>query len=434
MSNEENNQELEVQENYTNLKLDFQEEVNFKEQTSLEDRIEETIESPRVSSPNWVRYVNIFLLGFGFLLLFTAFNTSQIFMTSIFKDKGYIILGIIYGMFSISNFISPSIDTKLGSRLTIVIASISYVFFVFSMATGLWYIVAFFSFVIGIGAACLWTSQGVFMTLISEKDIGLFTGVFFGFFWTSNIAGSLIGSLFVTLKIPYWIMFLLLGGFGVLGIITLCILRPYVPVEKSPPKIPLKESLLNSFKILIEIKMILLIPMVFNIGFLQGVYSGKVPENVGILLGPKWIGYISSIIGVSEIIGSLVVGKLCDQIGNKTVMIGSCIITFFMCGTVVLIEKWLPYMYIASGILIGISDSFLNTTIYSIIGSLYREKSPYAFGTMMLIKSLGTCFCLIVSIFVNLNALEYIGASLTLISFFAFLVLDFFVEPTNQKK
>lgn len=428
------NETMDFQEKYTNLGTDLTDGSFSKQEPSNEHVMETTEETIIPNSPNWVRYLNIFLLGFGFFLLFSAFNTSQVFMTSIFRDKGYIILGIIYGIFSLSNFLSPSIDTKLGSRLTIIISSITYVLFVFSMATRLWYLVSFFSFVIGFGAACLWTSQGVFMTLISEKDIGLFAGIFFGFFWTSNIAGSLIGSLFVSLKISYWIMFLLLGCFGIGGVVIFCILRPYVPIEKSPPKIPMKESLKRSFKILIEIKMILLIPMIFNIGFLQGIYSGKIPETVGIILGPKWIGYISSIIGVSEIIGSLVVGKLCDKIGNKIMMICSCILTFFMCGSVILIQMWIPYMFIASNILVGLSDSFLNTTTYSVIASLYREETPFAFGTMMLIKSLGTCTNLVVSIFLDLKTLEYIGFILTFISFISFLILDIFVKNPNKEK
>lgn len=199
-------------------------ELKIKVEPLEEKLLKEDIKITRVK---WTRYLNILLLGLGFMFLFSSFATSQAYMTTIYGDKGYVILGMMHLVFSFSNFLSPMLDQKIGSRTCMIIASFVYCMFVLSVGCGVWWIVAIFSGVLGFSSALLWTSHGSFLTAIAEKDIGLFTGIFFSLQLTSLIIGNLLGSILIALKLELWKIYLILFFVGILGTITLSFLRPY---------------------------------------------------------------------------------------------------------------------------------------------------------------------------------------------------------------
>lgn len=184
-------------------------------------------EDMKITRLKWTRYLNILLLGLGFMFLFSSFATSQAYMTTIYGDKGYIILGMMHLVFSFSNFISPILDQKIGPKSCMVFASIVYCIFVLSVGCGVWWIVAIFSGILGFSSALLWTSHGTFLTAIAEKDIGLFTGIFFSLQLTSLIVGNLLGSLLITFKLSLWKIYLILFFVGIVGSGILSFLRPY---------------------------------------------------------------------------------------------------------------------------------------------------------------------------------------------------------------
>ncbi|MED6245967.1 DUF895 domain membrane protein, partial [Ataeniobius toweri] len=98
---------------------------------------------------------------------------------STFSGSGYHSLGIIYGVFSFSNLLAPTVVTVIGAKLTMFFSGLLYSGYiaVFIMpSTWSFYLT---SVLIGIGAALLWTAQGRFLVENSEAStINRNTGMF----------------------------------------------------------------------------------------------------------------------------------------------------------------------------------------------------------------------------------------------------------------
>nr|XP_010300725.1 PREDICTED: UNC93-like protein MFSD11 isoform X1 [Balearica regulorum gibbericeps] len=85
-------------------------------------------------SPESKKLFNIIILGLSFMFLFTAFQTcgniAQTVITNLnntdFHGSGYTSMSIIYGVFSASNLISPSVVAIAGPQFSMVISGIFY--------------------------------------------------------------------------------------------------------------------------------------------------------------------------------------------------------------------------------------------------------------------------------------------------------------------
>ncbi|CAF4311675.1 unnamed protein product, partial [Rotaria sordida] len=132
------------------------------------------------------------------------------------------------------------------------------------------------AFLIGLGAAFLWTAHGVYVTistnkheqvnnLVSSSTRGLINGTFFGIFQLHQIIGNLLVSFLFHIKLEQWIIFTILAGIGGLGTFSLIFLRPI-----KMPKDRKKQSILSSLSILLDIRFLLLIPTMCYSGLSQG--------------------------------------------------------------------------------------------------------------------------------------------------------------------
>ncbi|XP_018605241.1 UNC93-like protein MFSD11 isoform X2 [Scleropages formosus] len=147
-----------------------------------------------------MRTFNVCILGLGFLFIFTAFTTcgniEQTVIKSLsnttFTGSGYHSLGIIYGVFSVSNLCASAIVTILGPRLTMFLSGIlysSYIAVFIFPTTWSFYLT---SVLTGVGAAMLWTAQGNYLVQNSDAStINRNTGIFWGLLQCSMLFGNL---------------------------------------------------------------------------------------------------------------------------------------------------------------------------------------------------------------------------------------------------
>lgn len=91
--------------------------------------------------------------------------------------------------------------------------------------------------VLGISAALLWTTQGVYITLSASQHEKLnslpvsstrvfINGVFFSLFLLHQSAGTGIASLLFYFKFSSMMVFSLMTGFSLLGTITIILFKP----------------------------------------------------------------------------------------------------------------------------------------------------------------------------------------------------------------
>eukprot|EP00054_Salpingoeca_dolichothecata_P025026 m.172676 g.172676 ORF g.172676 m.172676 type:complete len:302 (-) comp25221_c0_seq6:687-1592(-) len=185
---------------------------------------------------------NVVLVSIGFLVLFTAYNSLQNYVTSLLPGHlGNISLGVLYASVCFFVFLAPSIVNQLGEKKTMILGAVCYVIYMASLIKIYRPVVIAASVVIGFGAAILWVAVGVFLTRCSPDGLrGRNSGIFWGIFQLSNVLGNL-GAFFFFKHVgggaPLFTGFTIIGGAGTLFLFCLRPL-PYsdaAETETPPP-------------------------------------------------------------------------------------------------------------------------------------------------------------------------------------------------------
>lgn len=151
---------------------------------------------------------NVLILGFAFMLHFTAFWGASNLQSSLNADEalGTLTLASIYASLIISNILLPSFVIKLLSiKWTICLSFITYMPFILAQFYPRFYTMIPAGLLVGLGGGPLWCAKCTYLTIISRaysKVVGLtqevvypkFFGVFFMFYAMSQVWGNLISS------------------------------------------------------------------------------------------------------------------------------------------------------------------------------------------------------------------------------------------------
>uniref|UniRef100_A0A8C5EHB3 UNC93-like protein MFSD11 n=1 Tax=Gouania willdenowi TaxID=441366 RepID=A0A8C5EHB3_GOUWI len=312
------------------------------------------------------RTFNVVLLGVGFLFIFTAFttcgNVEQTVVKSLrndsFSGSGFFSLGIIYGVFSFSNLLAPTVVTIIGPKITMFLSGILYSGYIgvfISPSTWSFYLT---SILIGIGAAMLWTAQGHFLVENSDAStINRNTGMF----WALLQCSMLFGNLYIYFD---W---------------------------RGRTEIP--GMLLFYYSIL---------------SFYSGVYGTCIGATTQFGEAAKGLIGISGImVGIGEIVGGGLFGLLCKNSRfRRTSVVFLGMVVHFIAFYLIFLSipndasmvfettsKSIPYLTPSVSIamlcsfLLGLGDSCFNTQLYSILGHVYAEQSTAAFAIFKFIQS-----------------------------------------------
>ncbi|PWA17853.1 hypothetical protein CCH79_00008212 [Gambusia affinis] len=393
------------------------------------------------------RTYNVVVLGVGFLFIFTAFttcgNVEQTVVKSLnnstFSGSGYHSLGIIYGVFSFSNLIAPTVVTVIGAKMTMFLSGLLYSGYiaVFIMpSTWSFYLT---SVLIGIGAALLWTAQGHFLVENSEAStINRNTGLFWGLLQCS----MLFGNLYIYLD---WNgkseisdssrrnIFLFLLVSSILGTLSFLVLRTSHREEellseeegqsllstrtmyKNRANTALQDTKTQFQTILhlLKTKTIMLLSpcMVYSgleLSFYSGVYGTCIGATAHFGEAAKGlIGISGIVVGIGEIIGGGLFGLLCKNSRfRRTSVVFLGMVVHFVASYLIFLNipddapvvvetttKKNPFLSPSASIallcsfLLGLGDSCFNTQLYSILGHVYAEQSTPAFAIFKFIQS-----------------------------------------------
>ncbi|XP_037891708.1 UNC93-like protein MFSD11 [Glossina fuscipes] len=383
-----------------------------------------------------VKFLNIFLVGFGFMLLFTAFQTlaniEKTILESLKKDDasftgdGYVSLSIIYLTFSLFNWLAPSFIASTSPRVAMVVGSLIYIFFMTTFLypmTGLLYTA---SALLGFGAATLWTGQGALLARCSDSsNISRNSGIF----WALLQCNMFFGNLFVYFAFrnkahidenTRLMVVIVLSAVGFAGVLFLIAVRR-VPdnSEMGDTNANMSRSawgnaryaLQSAGKLFITRDMMLLtLTFVYTgleLSFFSGIYGPSVGFTEKIHETPKeYVGIIGICIGI----GGVTAGTVFGILGSKTARFGRnpIVITAYVIHLVAFFLIYLnlpdnapfketedvsyidpPKIWLAllCALMLGLGDGSFNTQIYSMLAGVFVKQSAAAFAIFKFTQS-----------------------------------------------
>ncbi|CAB1439704.1 unnamed protein product [Pleuronectes platessa] len=401
-------------------------------------------------NPEGKKLLNIIILGFGFMFMFTAFQTCgnieqtvlKSFNSTEFHGSGYTSMAIIYGVFSASNLIAPSVVTLIGPQLSMFFSGLLYSGYIAMFIYPYTWSFYTASVLVGVGAAVLWTAQGNVLTINStDNNIGRNSGIFWALLQCSLFFGNLYiyfawhGHVHITDK-DRQTVFISLTVISLVGCFLFFLIRRPDP-ESSPSEVT--ESLLQAestesstdtsphsglcsqaldafvqaCKIFVTKEMLLLSFSIGYTGLELTFYSGVYGTCIGAMTrfgkdAKSLIGISGIFIGIGEILGGGVFGMLNkrNRFGrNPVVLLG--LVTHFVAFYLIFLniasdaplapeEGTDLQAYISPSVavamlcsfLLGLGDSCFNTQLLSIIGVMFRDNSAPAFAVFKFIQSI----------------------------------------------
>jgi MFS family permease len=357
-----------------------------------------TTASSRTGRPFSHGRYNIIILGCAFCILFAAFLTTQSYTTTVNESVGFISLAILYGTMAVAVLFAPTLEHHLGPRLSMVLGSSTYAIYVGCSISAEPSILYPASVLIGVGAALLWTAQGHFLSLNSMPEtIGLHSGIFWSCFQVNAIVGNVAAAWLLDSGHSSQFMFTVLCFVACAGVLAFLLLRRVPPdVLSACPKAidapPLMDIVSSVFRHLSDRKFLMFAPLFFFLGLSESFMYGSFPT----LMPEVWIGWVMSVLGIAECVGSFVYGKLSDfpRIGTITCIMfaAACWTTAFVLTLVNSLQlvgnSQLP-LFFASSFLMGLGDAGINTQCFSIVSAVYGTAPAFAGLSFLQSLSLG---------------------------------------------
>ncbi|XP_026214474.1 UNC93-like protein MFSD11 [Anabas testudineus] len=417
-------------------------------------------------SPEWKKLFNIIILGLGFMFMFTAFQTCgnieqtviKSFNSTEFHGSGYTSMAIIYGVFSASNLIAPSVVTLIGPQLSMFFSGLLYsgyiAMFIYPYTWSFYTV----SVLVGIGAAVLWTAQGNVLAInSSDNTIGRNSGIFWALLQFSLFFGNLYiycawhGHDHIRDK-DRQTVFISLTVISLVGCFLFFLIRKPEPESSSSDmsesqlhaessdgsstaishRSGLCSQALDAFvqacKMFVTKEMLLLSVSIGYTGLELTFYSGVYGTCIGAMTqfgkdAKGLIGISGICIGIGEILGGGVFGMLNknNRFGrNPVVLLG--LITHFLAFYLIFLNiasdapvapeegtnlqgYITPSLWVAllCSFLLGLGDSCFNTQLLSIIGFTFRNNSAPAFAVFKFIQSIMAAIAFFYSNFLHLQ-------------------------------
>uniref|UniRef100_A0A4W3JMP2 UNC93-like protein MFSD11 n=1 Tax=Callorhinchus milii TaxID=7868 RepID=A0A4W3JMP2_CALMI len=334
-----------------------------------------------------------------------------------FKGSGYNSLAIIYGVFSASNLLAPSIVAVIGPQLSMIFSGFIYSAYVAVFIEPYTWSFYLASVIIGIAAAVLWTAQGNCLTINSDENtIGRNSGIFWALLQFSLLFGNLY--IYFAWKGEKHIsdhdrrtVFIALTVISLVGSLLLFLIRkPNSAVllcTDEPMSDEDTENILFSIQLFFTKEMLLLSVCIAYTG--DGVYG----TSLGAMNqfgdeAKSMVGLAGIFIGVGEIIGGGTFG-LFNQYHNfgrnPIVLLGllTHVVAFYLIflnvpsvAPIVSEEGTndIAYLFPSKAIavvcsfLLGFGDSCFNTQVISILGFMYSQESASAFAVFKFVQSI----------------------------------------------
>ncbi|XP_073258280.1 protein unc-93 homolog A-like [Porites lutea] len=384
---------------------------------------------------------NVFVISFGFLFLFTAFQSLQNLQSSLNKDEGLGLasLCVIYAALILSCiFVPPFVIGRLGCKWTLVLSMTGYVLYTVSNYYARWGTLIPASIIIGMCAAPLWSSKCAYLTttgirysqLSRETQDAVVTryfGIFFLIFQSGQIWGNLISSLVLqqgmedtfrdnagdvcganfckhppalsnttgeynrSLVIKLLSIYVGIGVFAVLFVIVL-LDRLTGDLDRRKEQESSISLLIATIKHLRDRRMLLVLPLTIFSGLEQAFTFGDFTSAfVTCSLGIHRVGFVMICFGATDAFFSLTLGRLTKYTGRIPVFISGAVIHY---AVIIIMLIWRPdynliWVFYIVAALLGYCDAVWQTQINAMYGVFFHDNQEPAFSNYRLWESLG---------------------------------------------
>ncbi|MBN3283807.1 MFS11 protein, partial [Polyodon spathula] len=297
-------------------------------------------------------------------------------------------MSIIYGVFSASNLIAPSVVAVIGPQISMFVCGLFYSAYIAVFIYPLTWSFYTASVLVGIAAAVLWTAQGNVLTINStDTTIGRNSGIFWALLqfrrvFISLTVISLVGSfLFFLIRKPE------LESVAPEG--TEALLQADLGDSSSGSTTPLAQGrsaqALDAFKKAVQLsgtkEMLLLSISIAYTGLELTFYSGVYGTCIGAM--NQFGDDAKSLIGLSGIfigVGEILAGLIDREWTENNVHINS----LYRIQT----KKRHVEVALLCSFLLGLGDSCFNTQLLSIVGFMFPQDSAPAFAVFKFIQSI----------------------------------------------
>ncbi|CAH3025931.1 unnamed protein product [Porites evermanni] len=384
---------------------------------------------------------NVFVISFGFLFLFTAFQSLQNLQSSLNKDEGLGLasLCVIYAALILSCiFVPPFVIGRLGCKWTLVLSMTGYVLYTVSNYYARWGTLIPASIIIGMCAAPLWSSKCAYLTttgirysqLSRETQDAVVTryfGIFFLIFQSGQIWGNLISSLVLqqgmedtfrdnagdvcganfckhppalsnttgeynrSLVIKLLSIYVGIGVFAVLFVIVL-LDRLTGDLDRRKEQESSISLLIATIKHLRDRRILLVLPLTIFSGLEQAFTFGDFTSAfVTCSLGIHRVGFVMICFGATDAFFSLTLGRLTKYTGRIPVFISGAVIHY---AVIIIMLIWRPdynliWVFYIVAALLGYCDAVWQTQINAMYGVFFHDNQEPAFSNYRLWESLG---------------------------------------------
>ncbi|OQV20921.1 putative UNC93-like protein MFSD11 [Hypsibius exemplaris] len=311
-----------------------------------------------------VSFLNIILMGFGFMLNIGVYNSAGMAQTVVlntvndtymvgYPTLGFNLFAVICGTQAFAYLFGPAVVAITGPKLGMVLGSVSVTFYLASFIRPIIWVLYISAGCAGFGVGIIWTVQGYFVTINSTaKRVLRNTGVFWGLYMSTLVTGNLFYFFMVRAypakgHKPYsqadldildyrrMLIFSILTAASALGVLVFSlVVHPWVGKIPRPRDDILtgttphndvalqqqtfrgpKEAFLATVKFMFRKDMVILMPMFFYIG-IEGCFWGSVYITA---LGytdrfgerqEEMVGLAGVFAGGGEIAGGLILGLL----------------------------------------------------------------------------------------------------------------------------
>ncbi len=373
----------------------------------------------------------VIILSLAFSFVFFGYNGVQQYLTLYFSKLnlfkvGFYSLILIYLFFILFSFLSALFVKKYGFKKPLLIASLFYSIFIFSLLTKSIFLVYLASILLGISAAFLWMGQISCLVRETEKK---FYGESSGFFNTFLSLGSglgifILGFLIEKLK-DFETPFLFFAFFPLIGAFIFLKLKEKKP-EKNLERIKFPKKLFLS-KTSLQFS-----SLWFAQTFVFGITIGILPLQVEKALGVSFVGILSSLFLILPIIFSYLIGRLSDKIGREILIF----VSYFFRLISFLFLSIPKTFYLMLGVFFLILGQIFSSPIsFAIVGDVTDKKNLEFLNALFNAFSVsGVVLALSFSTLKSPKIIYLVSFLVTLISLFLILpLLKLGLEKVREK-